>query len=639
MNRKLIITLIAILLTGIAFSQAPYLINYQAVARDGSGNIITSGTIGLKFRILQGSATGTVAYAETNTASPSTSGIFTAGIGGGTPLTGPLSSVNWATGPYFIEVSIDPTGGTSYNVVGTSQLLSVPYALYAEKSGTSSGALPTGTVTGQTMYWDNSTSQWVVNSNLFNNGNNVNVGEPLFSNNKMKVVSKTSSDSAALFVYKPNSTANQAAIRGFATGNATNSGSLAINPIVGGHFLGYNVNSNGSSVGALGQGVSPSGDAVGLIGIASSSAASVGRSVGVYGTATGPNYSNAYAAVFDRGKVYINDTIISGANGNVGDVLTRGAGGKTYWASASSTGPWTQAVGSVTLTNANDNVVIGPTVGGGKLSIGTNSLFASNDLSISSYGASEAIQVFKFSGGSALRLVNASSTSSAIATIAMISGNNPIGLDINISSNSNALQAKNNGSMAAVSATNTGNAPSIRGTKDALSSGAAGMFDQNNTSSNSDALVGLSTGTGAGVRAMTGTLTASALSLLVDGGHIRAIGPAAGIGTVGVAGGFSAIASPTCISCNDVRGVVSFSTGVTGFLTTNNADVTINFAKPYGFIPNVTLTPLTDMQDLSYVVVNTTTTSFTIRVYRSSNRSVPVSVPNSLFKFNYLVIE
>lgn len=120
----------------LSFSQAPQYLNYQAIARDAGGTIITS-PIGIKFEILQGSAVGTTVYEETNNITPSSVGVFTAAIGNGSPVVGTFTAINWANSPYFIRVSIDPAGGTSYSTVGTSELLSVPYALYAEKAGNS----------------------------------------------------------------------------------------------------------------------------------------------------------------------------------------------------------------------------------------------------------------------------------------------------------------------------------------------------------------------------------------------------------------------------------------------------------------------------------------------------------------------
>lgn len=130
---KKLLILFCLLAVSAVKAQAPQFLNYQGVARNSSGTIITS-AIGIKFEILQGSATGTLIYDETNTITPSSAGIFTTAIGSGAPGTGTFSAINWANSPYFVRVSIDPAGGTSYSTVGTSQLLSVPYALYAEST-------------------------------------------------------------------------------------------------------------------------------------------------------------------------------------------------------------------------------------------------------------------------------------------------------------------------------------------------------------------------------------------------------------------------------------------------------------------------------------------------------------------------
>ncbi len=129
-----LLTLCFIFFAFFVFSQAPQIINYQAVARDAAGNVVTT-PIGIKFQIFQGSVSGTLVYEETHTATPSSAGVFTVGIGAGTPVTGLFSSINWGTNTYFLQVNIDPAGGTSYNTVGANQLVSVPYALYAEKAG------------------------------------------------------------------------------------------------------------------------------------------------------------------------------------------------------------------------------------------------------------------------------------------------------------------------------------------------------------------------------------------------------------------------------------------------------------------------------------------------------------------------
>jgi len=131
---KKFLDLFLICFTLVGFSQSPQLINYQGVARNSSGTIVTN-PIGIKFQIYQGSVGGTLVYEETNTATPSSVGVFTVHIGAGAATTGSINTIGWGSGPYFLQVSIDPAGGTSYSIVGANKLVSVPYALFAEKAG------------------------------------------------------------------------------------------------------------------------------------------------------------------------------------------------------------------------------------------------------------------------------------------------------------------------------------------------------------------------------------------------------------------------------------------------------------------------------------------------------------------------
>jgi hypothetical protein len=91
----------------------------------------------MQISILQGSANGTAVYVETQTPTTNTNGLVSLEVGGGTVLSGNFSTIDWANGPYFIKTETDPAGGTNYTITGTSQLLSVPYAMYAAASGSS----------------------------------------------------------------------------------------------------------------------------------------------------------------------------------------------------------------------------------------------------------------------------------------------------------------------------------------------------------------------------------------------------------------------------------------------------------------------------------------------------------------------
>ena len=119
------------------FAQSPQKISFQAIVRNASNALVTSANVSLRISLLQGTSTGTVAYSETHNVTTNTNGLATIQIGGGTVLSGTFSAINWANGPYFIKSETDPNGGSNYNIVNVTQLLSVPYALYAETSGSS----------------------------------------------------------------------------------------------------------------------------------------------------------------------------------------------------------------------------------------------------------------------------------------------------------------------------------------------------------------------------------------------------------------------------------------------------------------------------------------------------------------------
>ena len=115
-------------------AQAPQKMSYQAVIRNSSSALVTSTTVGMKISVLQGTSAGTAVYVETQTPSTNANGLVSLEIGTGTVVTGTFSSINWASGPYFIKTETDPTGGINYTIAGTNQLMSVPYALFSANS-------------------------------------------------------------------------------------------------------------------------------------------------------------------------------------------------------------------------------------------------------------------------------------------------------------------------------------------------------------------------------------------------------------------------------------------------------------------------------------------------------------------------
>lgn len=110
---------------------SPDQMNYQAVARDATGNPLISQTISVRFSIRATSATGTIEYQERQTLTTNTFGLFSTAIGSGTISSGTWNAITWNASSHFLQVELDPAGGTAWLDMGTSQLLSVPYSFYS----------------------------------------------------------------------------------------------------------------------------------------------------------------------------------------------------------------------------------------------------------------------------------------------------------------------------------------------------------------------------------------------------------------------------------------------------------------------------------------------------------------------------
>ena len=109
----------------------PHAFKYQAVVRDASGELLVNQTVSFQITILEGDVNGSEVYVEEHTATTSSYGSVTLEIGWGENASTDFSAIDWGSSSYFIQIAWDLTGGTNYEVAGTSQLLSVPYALYA----------------------------------------------------------------------------------------------------------------------------------------------------------------------------------------------------------------------------------------------------------------------------------------------------------------------------------------------------------------------------------------------------------------------------------------------------------------------------------------------------------------------------
>ena len=194
-------------------AQSPNGFNYQAIARDATGAILPNRSVSIRFTLTNGLG-GIIVYQEAHQITTNQFGLFTLNVGSGSPEIGDFSTIDWSTTQGWLQVAMDTEGGSSFVDMGTSQLLSVPYALYASagnqgpkgdtgeqgppgETGAAGaegppgqqgppgeqglpgiqgppGFLTSGSEPGNTPYWNG--TEWVVNSsNIFNNGGDIGI--------------------------------------------------------------------------------------------------------------------------------------------------------------------------------------------------------------------------------------------------------------------------------------------------------------------------------------------------------------------------------------------------------------------------------------------------------------------------------
>ncbi len=268
--KRTIITLLNVLFCALIFAQTiPQGINYQAVARDVNGDELTNQSLNVKLSVILGSTAGTISWQETHLVTTNNFGLFTAVIGQGTSTSAGSSAtfnvVDWGSASHYLKVEID--AGSGFVDMGTNQLLSVPYALQAGNPD----PLVSGS-SGQTLRHDG--NDWVSNSNLYNNGNNVGIGI-------------TSSMSGRLHAKSNIAT-------------WSNFFGVGYNNAIYGEVIGSEFSSRGVAGISWGSGTY----GIGVYGSANGAATS---NYGVYGIATGG--TNNFAGFFDDGNVYIENNL------------------------------------------------------------------------------------------------------------------------------------------------------------------------------------------------------------------------------------------------------------------------------------------------------------------------------------------
>ena len=197
---KFLSLITALLLTLTTTAQSPEGFTYQSVIRNASNELIQNATVGVQVSILQGDVNGSSVYSETHSPTTNINGLFTIVVGEGTS-NDDFTAINWSDGPFFIKSEVDPNGGTDYTISGTTQLLSVPYALHAsvadsivggvqEVDGSVTNEIQTLSKSGNTVTLSNNGGSFTDSVNTFVAGNGIEISNDTIrlSNNNGRVI-------------------------------------------------------------------------------------------------------------------------------------------------------------------------------------------------------------------------------------------------------------------------------------------------------------------------------------------------------------------------------------------------------------------------------------------------------------------
>ena len=333
----------------------PNAFNYSAVARNAAGQPIATTTIGIQITILKTSPTGASQYSENHFVNTDAFGLFNLVIGAGAVQSGSMATIDWSNDNYYLKVGMDASGGINFLTMGTTQLLSVPYALYAKSAGTVSGganetdpifgsSVASGISAVDTANWNNKQNQLIAGSNITINGNTINAsasgggsgititsvssaGDTLYlSNGQIFVAGSNTGGTGALVL--PTITTN--AVTGITSNSATFGGSIS--------------NANGTQIMERGIVYSTTPNPT-----LSSNKIIIGNGIGTFDTITGLNYDyfhllnpnttyyvRAYAVTENNISAYGNE--VSFTTLSVGQAGP--GGGIVFFNKGNSTGGW-----------------------------------------------------------------------------------------------------------------------------------------------------------------------------------------------------------------------------------------------------------------------------------------------------------